>query len=218
MRVLSVLLICVTFAPIPAQSQSGPQDTDTYEITTFAGVDTGQFIKDGVGEEASFLGAGVLWGEGSCLYAIDGTALRHIDLATRQVTTITRLAGSGSAGLTGIWGDGSFIYATGPGVRRINLSTGLVELITTDVPYQAPLGIAGDGRYLYIGNSREHSIKRVEIATGKLTDFVTLPGPIDTSTFISTLPTLLKMMRSVAHPNLASLLDCYHFWSGYIKL
>ena len=179
MRVLSVLLICVTFAPIPAQSQSGPQDTDTYEITTFAGVDTGQFIKDGVGEEASFLGAGVLWGEGSCLYAIDGTALRHIDLATRQVTTITRLAGSGSAGLTGIWGDGSSIYATGPGVRRINLSTGLVELITTDVPYQAPLGIAGDGRYLYIGNSREHSIKRVEIATGKLTDFVTLPGPID---------------------------------------
>ena len=41
---------------------------------------------------------------------------------------------------------------------------------------------------------------------------------VRTSTFISTLPTLLKMMRSAAHPNLAPLLDCYHFWSGNNKL
>ena len=34
-----------------------------------------------------------------------------------------------------------------------------------------------------------------------------------TSTFISTLTTLLQMMRAAAHPNLAPLLDCYHFWS-----
>ena len=38
------------------------------------------------------------------------------------------------------------------------------------------------------------------------------------STFISTLPTLLKMIREAAHPNLAPLLDCYHFWSGLNKL
>src|SRR2546422_6489067 len=38
------------------------------------------------------------------------------------------------------------------------------------------------------------------------------------STFISTLPTLLKMMHSAAHPNVAPLLDCYHFWSGNNKL
>jgi sugar phosphate isomerase/epimerase len=38
------------------------------------------------------------------------------------------------------------------------------------------------------------------------------------STFISTLTTLLKMMRSAAHPNLAPLLDFYHFWSGNNKL
>ncbi len=39
-----------------------------------------------------------------------------------------------------------------------------------------------------------------------------------TSTFISTLTTLLKMTRAAAHPNLAPMLDCYHFWSGLNKL
>jgi 4-hydroxyphenylpyruvate dioxygenase len=39
-----------------------------------------------------------------------------------------------------------------------------------------------------------------------------------TSTFISTLPTILKMTRAAAHPNIAPLLDCYHFWSGLNKL
>jgi 2-keto-myo-inositol isomerase len=38
------------------------------------------------------------------------------------------------------------------------------------------------------------------------------------STFISSLPTLLKMTRDAAHPNIAPLLDFYHFWSGPSKL
>ena len=38
-----------------------------------------------------------------------------------------------------------------------------------------------------------------------------------TSTFISTLPTLLKMTRAAAHPNIEPMLDCYHFWSGLNK-
>jgi 2-keto-myo-inositol isomerase len=40
---------------------------------------------------------------------------------------------------------------------------------------------------------------------------------IRTSSFISTLPTLLKMTRAAAHPNLGPMLDCYHFWSGLNK-
>ncbi|MGH9678411.1 MAG: sugar phosphate isomerase/epimerase family protein, partial [Candidatus Acidiferrales bacterium] len=38
------------------------------------------------------------------------------------------------------------------------------------------------------------------------------------STFISTLPTVLKMTRAAAHPNIAPMFDCYHFWSGLNKL
>jgi 2-keto-myo-inositol isomerase len=41
---------------------------------------------------------------------------------------------------------------------------------------------------------------------------------VRTSTFISTLPTLLTMTRAAAHPNIAPMFDCYHFWSGLNKL
>jgi len=41
---------------------------------------------------------------------------------------------------------------------------------------------------------------------------------VRTSSFVSTLPTALKMTRAAAHPNVAVLLDCYHFWSGLSKL
>jgi 2-keto-myo-inositol isomerase len=40
---------------------------------------------------------------------------------------------------------------------------------------------------------------------------------VRTSTFISTLTTLLKMTREAAHPNMHPMLDCYHFWSGLNK-
>jgi 2-keto-myo-inositol isomerase len=41
---------------------------------------------------------------------------------------------------------------------------------------------------------------------------------VRTSPFISTLPTVLKMTRAAAHPNLSPMFDCYHFWSGLNKL
>jgi sugar phosphate isomerase/epimerase len=41
---------------------------------------------------------------------------------------------------------------------------------------------------------------------------------VRTSSFISTLTTLLKMTRAAAHPNMSPLFDCYHFWSGLNKL
>jgi len=37
------------------------------------------------------------------------------------------------------------------------------------------------------------------------------------STFISTLPTSLKLIREAAHPNVRPMLDFYHFWSGLNK-
>ena len=38
------------------------------------------------------------------------------------------------------------------------------------------------------------------------------------SSFISTLPTMLKVARVAAHPNFAIVFGCYHFWSGLNKL
>ena len=41
---------------------------------------------------------------------------------------------------------------------------------------------------------------------------------VRSSSFISTLPTALKMTHAAAHPNMRVLFDCYHFWSGLNKL
>jgi sugar phosphate isomerase/epimerase len=41
---------------------------------------------------------------------------------------------------------------------------------------------------------------------------------VRTSSYISTLTTLLKMTRAAAHPNMSPMFDCYHFWSGLNKL
>jgi len=47
---------------------------------------------------------------------------------------------------------------------------------------------------------------------------IAMPEAVRASTFISTLPTLLKMTREAAHPNMKPLLDIYHFYSGMSKL
>src|SRR5262245_2425113 len=47
---------------------------------------------------------------------------------------------------------------------------------------------------------------------------VMMAEAVRASTFIATLPTLLKLTREAAHPNVAPLLDFYHFWSGPSKL
>ena len=172
-------LAIIFFSTISVFAQAGPQDVDTYEITTFAGVDTGQFDKDGIGENASFISTGPLWGDGRYLYVADGNSLRRIEIATRQVTTITRLAGTGNSFLSGMWGDGSNIYVSTLNVRRVNLSTTLVDPVAPNVQFRSLRGVVGDGRYLYVGNSFEHTIQRLDIAAGTLTNFASLPGPTD---------------------------------------
>lgn len=41
---------------------------------------------------------------------------------------------------------------------------------------------------------------------------------VRSSTFVSTLPTMLRMTREAAHPHVAPMFDFYHFWSGLNKL
>lgn len=37
---------------------------------------------------------------------------------------------------------------------------------------------------------------------------------VRSSSYMSTLPTALRLARQAAHPNVGVVLDCYHFWSG----
>jgi 4-hydroxyphenylpyruvate dioxygenase len=49
-------------------------------------------------------------------------------------------------------------------------------------------------------------------------EMIVMAEAVRASTFISTLRTLLNLTREAAHPNMAPLLDFYHFWSGLNKL
>jgi hypothetical protein len=128
------------FAQAPNSTSS-----NAYDVTLLAGLSTPSGLKDGIGEEAGFTRPTAIWGDGTYLYVGDGPALRRIEVADRNVTTVTRLAASGRynqvisqgaislSGIGGLWGDGTSIYATDmldTNVRRVNLSTGLVEVVS----------------------------------------------------------------------------------------
>jgi sugar phosphate isomerase/epimerase len=49
-------------------------------------------------------------------------------------------------------------------------------------------------------------------------DMTVMAEFIRTSTFASTLTTMLRMSRQAAHPRFAIVFDCYHFWSGLNRL
>ena len=86
------------------------------------------------------------------------------------------------------------------GLNRIYSPTGTTQKFTED-DYKAG-----------VDNMREVGEIARQFRMTAMAEFVR------TSSFISTLTTLLKMTRAAAHPNVASLLDCYHFWSGLNKM
>src|SRR5687768_1571095 len=96
-----VLILALFTTPAAAQI--------AYDVTPIAGQ-----LRD----DYPFTDIRGLWGDGQDLYVIEGTSLHRVDLATREVSTVTRLLGSaaytanvwpGRWGFGGIWGDSSFI-------------------------------------------------------------------------------------------------------------
>jgi DNA-binding beta-propeller fold protein YncE len=110
-------------------------DLATREVTTLAG-SVGQFgSEDGIGSAARFSGALGIASDGSFLYIAEGGsgAIRKIDIATREVTTL-----AGSVGQIGSE-DG-----TGSAAR-----------------FNAPTGIASDGSFLYVADRNNHAIRQI---------------------------------------------------------
>jgi hypothetical protein len=106
---------------------------------------------DGIGTAARFnLPAGIT-SDGTNLYVADSAnhVIRKIEIATAKVTTL-----AGSAGTPG--------SADGTG---------------SAASFNTPLGIATDGRYLFVTDDGNGTIRKVEIATGAVT---TLAGKAGT--------------------------------------
>lgn len=152
----------------------------TGAVTTFAGSVYGYL--DAVGTAAKFSGITSLTTDGINLYVADFSNIRKIDIATGAVSTIAgpgatqtqgNVDGIGSAArfsslLHGMTTDGVNLYladGNNGSVRKIVIATGAVTTLATGL-FQ-PQGIASDGIYLYIDDSRG-KLYKIVIATGAI--------------------------------------------------
>ena len=160
---------------------------ETGEVIPLAGDPSVYASRDGVGSAAQ-LRINAIWGDGVHLYLTEHGAIRKLDLATHEVTTIAgspsvrgSADGAGSAATfgsaRGIWGDGADLYVTDFGassVRKIELATGTVTTVATlpSLPFarrSAPSAIWGDGTRLYVADPGHLRIQEIVIATGAVT-------------------------------------------------
>ncbi len=171
----------------------------TRVVTTFAGYPQAPGSTDGTGTGARFSNPAGITRDGDNLYVTDaGHTIRKIVISSRLVTTFVGTAGSsgtsdgtGNAARfdrpTGITNDGTNLYvidSRNHTVREINLATEVVTTIAgtagvsgsadgigTAASFNFSLysGITTDGSNLYITDSNNHKIRKVDIATGEVT-------------------------------------------------
>lgn len=173
--------------------------TLTSEVTTFAGTgDIGHADGFGTLPAALFDVPSGFASDGTYYYVVDmyDYRIRRIEIDTGLVTT---LAGSGVAGSAdGIGTAASFSTPTDAAfaddylyitdsmnntIRRIDINTaevitfagsgtaGSADGIGTAAEFDVPFGIVHDGLYLYVVDSSNHTIRRIEISTAEVTTF-----------------------------------------------
>jgi len=108
-------------------------------VTTFAGSSSGS---DGAGTAARFIAPGGITTDGTNLYVTDkDNTIRKIVIATGQVTTV--------AGTPGVYGS--------------------TDGVGTAASFYSPAGIVTDGLSLYVADSQNGTVRKIEIATGVVT-------------------------------------------------
>jgi YVTN family beta-propeller protein len=127
-------------------------DIATSAVSTLAGVEGKVGHDDGVGIAASFNEPVGITTDGANLYVADtaNNMIRKIVIATKEVTTL--------AGKVGAFGQND-----GPGAGA---------------SFTGPFGVTTDGTYLYVADTYDNAIRRVDIATGLV---ISLAGKAPTS-------------------------------------
>ncbi|MDZ4263017.1 MAG: hypothetical protein U1B30_11895, partial [Pseudomonadota bacterium] len=174
-------------------------------VTTLAGAAAISGAADGPGSTARFSFPVGITTDGIHLYVADtgNHTLRKIVIATGVVTTLAGVAGeSGSIDATGtaarfsvpfgITTDGTYLYvadADNSTIRKIVIATGVVTTLAgsaglsgsidamgTAARFDHPADITTDGTYLYVADTRNHTIRKIVIATGVVTTLVGTAG------------------------------------------
>ncbi len=168
----------------------------TGDVVTFAGGTYGSL--DGIGTAAQFGTPTGIWGDGIALYVADEdfNTIRKITIATAEVTALAGQAGqfgtadgTGSAArfhdLLGMWGDGTFLYVTDQlnhTIRKIRLATGevttfagaagqsdYVDDVGPAARFSYPTAVWGNGRFLYVAEYGNETIRRIDLTTAQVT-------------------------------------------------
>lgn len=170
----------------------------TGEVTTFAGSQTYGFpVVDGIGTSATFFQPKGITSDGTNLFVTDYEAIRKIVISTGEVTTLAG-SPIGVGGVTdgvgtaarfaepaGITTDGTNLYVVdsqASTVRKVEIATGTVTTLAgkayasgsldgigAAARFAQPYDITTDGTHLYVCDTSNDKIRKVEIATGAVT-------------------------------------------------
>ncbi len=179
---------------IKGPSATGDPLKMSFNVFTLAG--TGKSGKvDGTGTGASFGFPVGITAYGPNLYVADtyNNIIRKIVISTGVVTTIAGSAASGTQDGTGaaarfynpfgIATDGTNLYVSDTSnntIRSIVISTGVVTTLAgaptsgssngtgAVASFKAPRGITINGNYLYVADSGNHMIRKIDISANKL--------------------------------------------------
>ncbi len=160
---------------------------------------------DGIGPAARFYAPIGITTDGTNLYISDtfNHIIRKIDISTETVTTLAgnarTIGASDGSGATatfhltaGITTDGTNLYVTegwDNTIRKIAISTGIVttlagtagtsgssDNIGPAASFSSPQGITTDGTNLYVTDTGNSTVRKVEIPTGAVTTLAGTPG------------------------------------------
>lgn len=166
-------------------------------VTTLAGCSGTSGYTDGAGAAARFRYPKGITTDGTNLFVVDNTStIRKIEIATGTVTTLAVAAENGGSAdgagptagfgfLVGIATDGTNLFVADSRnntIRKIVIATGEMTTLagttgtsgTTDATgaaarFRGPQGITTDGTNLFVTDSFNNTIRKVEIATGTVT-------------------------------------------------
>lgn len=179
----------------------------TNEVTTLAGSAGVAGSADGTGSTAWFSGPSDITTDGTNLYVTDenNSTIRKIVIATGEVTTLAgnhsvqgHADGTGTAATfclpEGITTDGTNLYVVdhyNHTIRKVVIATGEVTTLAGSAGvigsadgtgplarFNSPSRIATDGTNLYVCDMKNHTIRKIVIATGEVTTLAGSAGVI----------------------------------------
>jgi sugar lactone lactonase YvrE len=181
-------------------------DIATHGIGALAGQQFKPGSNDGVGAAGMFSSPDGLVLVGGALYVADteNSDIRKVDVSSGAVTTIAgtaNIAGSEKSGEglephfnlpTQIASDGTFLFVADTGnstIRKIDLASKKVSTIggqagtdgkddgpATKSTYNHPRGIATDGKFVYVADTANQLIRKIDLSSAATTTFAGQAG------------------------------------------